>query len=97
MFEVIYMKADYEPWWLFEGWEETILSRHTFQEVSEAKAYLEKTLQSFRVKYENEQMKKECFYAFWTEQEKHFCEACDDDSQIFHGIITFCEGEPFQL
>ena len=24
MFEVIYMKADYEPWWMFEGWEEMI-------------------------------------------------------------------------
>ncbi|MET0960338.1 MAG: DUF1033 family protein, partial [Psychrobacillus psychrotolerans] len=25
MFEVIYMKADYEPWWLFEGWEQHIV------------------------------------------------------------------------
>ena len=24
MYEVIYMKADYEPWWMFEGWEEMI-------------------------------------------------------------------------
>ncbi len=32
MFEVIYMKADYEPWWMFEEWEETIRSRHSFDD-----------------------------------------------------------------
>ncbi len=30
MFKIIYMKADYEPWWQFEGWEEHIVSTETF-------------------------------------------------------------------
>ena len=37
MFEVIYMKAEFEPWWMFDGWEETILSRHSFDEIVEGK------------------------------------------------------------
>ena len=27
MFEIIYMKADFEPWWAFEGWEEHIIKK----------------------------------------------------------------------
>lgn len=97
MFEVIYMKAEFEPWWMFEEWEEMVLSRRSFENIVEAKKHLENMLQNFRTKYDNEAMKKECFYAFWTEDEKSFCEACDNDLQIYHGIILLFEGKPYQL
>ena len=97
MFEVIYMKAEFEPWWMFEEWEEMVLSRHSFENILEAKKHLENMLQNFRAKYENEAMKKDCFYAFWTEDEKSFCEACDNDLQIYHGIILLREGNPYHL
>lgn len=95
MFEVVYMKADFEPWWMFEGWEEEILSRHSFAEELEAKAYLNGILGKLREKYGNENVKKECFFAFWSEDEKIYCEACSDDLQVFHGVILLCNGEPF--
>lgn len=87
MYDVIYMKADYEPWWMFDGWEETICSRHTFESLQEAEAFLKVTLATFRQQYECEAVKKDCFYAFWSECEKVFCEGCDEDLQLYHGII----------
>ena len=94
MFEVIYMKADYEPWWMFEGWEETICSRSSFADAKGALAYCATLLAELREKYELEAMKKECFYAFWSEAEKCFCEGCDEDLQLYHGVILMKDGNP---
>lgn len=94
MFEVIYMKAEYEPWWMFEGWEETICSRRSFDDAKTAKTYFETVLTGFRKKYECEAMKKNCFYAFWSEDEKQFCEGCDEDLQLYHGVILMKDGKP---
>ena len=89
------MKAEFEPWWMFDGWEENVLLRHAFEEIQEAKECLEETLATLREKYPNESIKKDCFFAFWTEDEKSFCEACDEDLQIYHGVLLLCEGKPF--
>lgn len=43
MYEVIYMKADYEPWWAFEGWEEFIMEKAEFDQEDQARSFLEKT------------------------------------------------------
>ena len=88
MFEIINMKADFEPWWMFEGWEETIRSRHAFDNGQEALRYCEELLAELRKKYPLEAMKKDCFYAFWTECEKDFCEACDKLKKDFHIVLT---------
>ena len=88
------MKADYEPWWMFDGWEETIRSRCSFNDAKEALVYYEKLLAELREKYELEAMKKDCFYAFWSESEKTFCEGCDEDLQLYHGVIFMKDGKP---
>lgn len=88
------MKADFEPWWMFEGWEEEVLSRQSFQTQLDAEYHLNELLLKFRKKYENEQQKKQCFYAFWSEEEQHFCEACDDALQIYHGLFILFNGKP---
>ncbi|BAQ11019.1 hypothetical protein OXB_2548 [Bacillus sp. OxB-1] len=93
MYEVIYMKADYEPWWMFEGWEEKVRHRQSFDNSEEATDYFERLLHEFRGKYENEAVKKEVFYAFWTEREKVFCEGCDEDLQVYHGIMLLLQKE----
>lgn len=95
MYEVIYMKADFEPWWMFEGWEDEVLSRQKFVDECNAINFLEETLSKLRVKYQNESQKKNCFFAFWSENEKILCEACSDDLQIYHGIILLYEGKPY--
>ena len=94
MFEVIYMKADYEPWWMFEDWEQMIQMRKTFEDKEEAKQYLDELNTSFSVIYEFHEMRKDRFYAYWSLEERVFCEGCDENLQIFHGIISFQDGEP---
>ncbi|MBK3493888.1 DUF1033 family protein [Viridibacillus sp. YIM B01967] len=91
MYKIIYMKADYEPWWQFEGWEECIVEENTFQVKEEAERYLVETLQDFKEKYEHDANKKEHFWAFWSDDEIGFCEACDEDIQTYHGIIWVSE------
>ncbi|MGR6897145.1 DUF1033 family protein [Rummeliibacillus sp. TYF-LIM-RU47] len=87
MYKVIYMKADYEPWWQFDGWEQTIQSVKEFDDLAEAKKYLEKILTNFENKFPFKAMKKERFWAFWSEDEIEFCEACDEDIQTYHGVV----------
>lgn len=87
MFEVIYMKADYEPWWQFEGWEQHIVEKRTFQLESEAKSFLNIKLAELREKFPKEKEKHDRYWAFWSEKEVCFCESCDDDLQVYHGLI----------
>ncbi|MFS0687754.1 DUF1033 family protein [Sporosarcina sp. 179-K 8C2 HS] len=93
-YEVIYMKADYEPWWMFEDWEKTIQSRRAFESAHEALEYLYDLNKEFGVKYNYKEERKGCFFAYWSDRERIFCEGCDEDLQIFHGIITLVGGKP---
>lgn len=87
MIEIIYMKADYEPWWAFEGWEEHIIEKHTFSSTKDALEFLEKILGEFREKFPHEKVKEDRYWAFWSEKEQCFCESCDDELQLYHGLI----------
>lgn len=97
MYEIIYMKANYEPWWQFDGWEKEIVSRKEFQTAQEAEAFLEEMKVSFAGRYPHQLSKGAAFIAFWTEDEQVFCEACDDDLQTYHGLIWLCDGKPVQF
>ncbi|MEK9198175.1 DUF1033 family protein [Ureibacillus sp. 179-F W5.1 NHS] len=88
VYQLIYMKADYEPWWKFEGWESNIVLTKQFQTEAELKKGLQEMLQDFRSRYEHEANKEGVYYAFWTDEEREYCDACDDDIQIYHGIIV---------
>ena len=87
MYKIIYMKADYEPWWQFDGWEEKIISTYEYMSKETFEVAFNGILQKFRKQYDNEVSKDNRYYAFWSEDEREFCEACDDDIQIYHGII----------
>jgi len=92
--EIIYMKAGYEPWWMFDGWEKNIIEKREFSDEEEAKTYLESLLNKFRNAYPHEANKKGFFWAFWSEDEQEFCEACDDDLQMYHGVLWLQGGNP---
>lgn len=87
MYRIIYMKADYEPWWQFDGWQEYIVEEKTFEDYEKAKNYLNKMIERFKQRYTHYELKKDRFWAFWSDDEIQFCEACDDDIQTYHGII----------
>lgn len=87
MYKVIYMKADYEPWWQFEGWESNIVSSTIYDTEEQCLLALNDLLAKFRNHYEHEESKEDKYFAFWSDDESEYCEACDDDIQIYHGII----------
>lgn len=97
IYEVVYMKADYEPWWMFEDWEKMIQSKRTFTSAEEALKYLDELKKEFGEKYTYQEERKQCFYAYWSDSERIFCEGCDDDVQIFHGIISLADGKPTSI
>lgn len=94
LYEVVYMKAEFEPWWMFDGWEAEVLSREAFDNKMDADSRLKEYLINFRLKFKHEKQNKQCFYAFWSEDERTFCEACDDDLQIYHGLFILFNGQP---
>lgn len=87
-YEIIYMKADFEPWWQFEGWEENIVEKTVYATKEDFEEALQHKLSIMRQRYPNERQKNDYYYAFWDENELEYCEGCDDDAQIFHGLIT---------
>ena len=74
-----------------------IVSRHSFDDSIEANVYLEELLAELRKEHTNEAVKKNCFFAFWSTKEKVFCDACDEDLQVYHGIIVMRDGKPATL
>ncbi|SOC23885.1 hypothetical protein SAMN05880501_11631 [Ureibacillus xyleni] len=88
MYKIIYMKADYEPWWKFEGWESTIVTENEYETKEEMDHALNNLLKEFRTRYDKEESREGKYYAFWTMDERMYCEACEDDIQIYHGIIV---------
>lgn len=87
MVEIIYMKADFEPWWEFEGWEKHIIEKQIFDKEEKARDYLNELLVNFRKKFSNEKIKSDKYWAFWSVKEQCFCDSCDEDLQIYHGVI----------
>ncbi|MEK4137298.1 DUF1033 family protein [Kurthia sp. FSL E2-0154] len=87
MYKVIYMKADYEPWWQFEGWEEHVVTEVTYDNEQEASQYLQQLIEEFSKKYMNMMHKKDRFWAFWSDDEREYCENCADCLPVYHGVI----------
>ncbi|PFA70690.1 hypothetical protein CN378_00005 [Bacillus sp. AFS015802] len=94
---VITTKSDAEPWWFFEGWEKDIVKDWTFDKKDEAvHAFLTEWR---RLKRSFPQSKSKKFHsaAFWDPEEVYFCEACDDDLQVYYGLVIFENDQPMEL
>ena len=87
MYKIIYMKADFEPWWQFDGWEEHIVSVQQYEDEEQFQFAFAQLIEDFRLKYDYEACKENRYFAFWSTDECEFCEACDEDAQIYHGLI----------
>ncbi len=94
MYEVIYMKADYEPWWMFEGWEEMVRCRKQFPDYGEAAAYAESLIADLRGRFAKERTRKQTFIAFWNPGERTYCDGCDEDLQLYHGVFVLSGEKP---
>lgn len=94
MYEVVYMKADFEPWWMFEEWRDFEISAETFSERELMDRHVRELIDEMQGRFEFHESRKGCFHAFWSTAEKHFCEGCEGDLQIYHGLVVLHNGKP---
>ena len=92
-YQVIEMYGENEPWWFFNGWEEDIVSQKEFQTFDEASYYLHHVINELTNHYDQISVKPDFMAAFWNEDEVHFCEECDDDLQLYRGVLMLENGQ----
>lgn len=81
------MKADYEPWWNFDDMQEKYFDQKKFHTYEEYESAVHQLLLLYRQKYQFEKQKNNIYYAFWNEGENYYCEGCDEELQLYYGII----------
>jgi len=87
MYEVVIVKADYEGWWLFEGWQEEIIKRHPFKAKEDMISGYESIIKQMKEDYNSYVTGKYGMHAFFNACEIEFCEDCDEDIQIYYTPI----------
>ncbi|MFD1705311.1 DUF1033 family protein [Siminovitchia sediminis] len=95
--EVIVMKGESEPWWFFPEWRNDIIELYTF---SEKEAAIRRYMSRFRElknKCQYVKVKKTSLAAFWNEGDRAYCEQCEDDLQLYYGLLILLNGEPYEF
>ncbi|XXM71634.1 DUF1033 family protein [Lysinibacillus sphaericus] len=95
--KVILTRSDAEPWWFFEDWQKDIVKTWEYEEGSAAVQKYKTEISSLRKLFPNVKSKNYQSIAFWNPEEIEFCEACDDDVQIYHGIILLEGDQPMAM
>ncbi|ULG73299.1 DUF1033 family protein [Macrococcus brunensis] len=93
MWEVIIIRADYEGWWLFEGWQDHIIHQEQADSEEKFERVYQERLKLMREKFTNELIGKYQIHAFYNNCELQYCEDCEEDLQIFYSLITLRNGE----
>ena len=87
MYKLILMKAEYEPWWQFEDMEEKFTDVKIYSTIEKYEQEASELLSKYRLLYKNEESKDGKYFAFWKDDDLLYCEGCDEDLQIYYGII----------
>ncbi|KAA0956470.1 DUF1033 family protein [Planococcus sp. ANT_H30] len=94
MHDIIYIRANFEPWWMFEGWQDQIISQQQFTLAENARNCLEELKKEFSQRFVESEQREVAFSCYWNEEEVEYCESCEEDLQIFHGLIWLFNGNP---
>lgn len=95
--EVIVMKGESEPWWLFPEWREDIIEHYTFGIKEKALEQYLSIFKKLHAAFDYVKIKNTSQAAFWNEGETSFCTHCDDDLQIYVGLLILAYGHPYQF
>lgn len=93
MYQVITMLGENEPWWFFDDWQEDIQTQVEYRDFHEALEVFEKVLSDYHQKLPNIKMKDHFLVACWEPSELRYCDDCDEDLQLFHGILLLKNGK----
>lgn len=95
--EVIVTKGESEPWWFFPEWRNDIIEMYTYTDSTAATQKYLSLFQRLKKGFENVKVKKTSLAAFWNKEDVSYCEYCDDDSQLYYGLLILLNGEPYQF
>ena len=96
MYEIFYIKGFEEPWWMFEGWEKDIVEKKTFDDLEKAHAYFEDMAKVLAEKFSSQKSAGQGAIAFWNDGDLAFCEDCEENLQIYHGLLWICNKKPIK-
>lgn len=94
MWKLVKMTADYEPWWLFDDWRDKIVMEKSFSSFEDVLTEWSNLTCELSNKFTSSEYRETGMTVFFTEGDLVFCEACDDDVQIYHGILLLKNDEP---
>jgi len=93
VYQVIRTEGEYEPWWFFEDWMDFIVESADYADFQEAVAAYERAAEKLSVVYPFQKTKETYLTAYWSDGEIRFCENCDDDVQLYHGLMLLQDGK----
>lgn len=93
--EVMITRGVSEPWWFFSDWRESIIATYSFSNKKMAIDQYEASFVHFKQKTDHVKVKNSSMAAFWKDGETVFCESCDDDLQLYYGILIMCNDQPY--
>lgn len=77
---------------MLDGWEEDIVSRKQFISSQEAQAFFDEMAKTLAEKYSVKKTRGRSV-AFWNEGDEAYCSDCEEDLQVYHGLLWLREGE----
>ena len=87
MYQIFFTEGEYEPWWFFEDWQSLIIKKIDYPDLNDAKIAYREFTQELANQYPYQKEKEPYLAAYWCEEEMVYCESCDDDIQLFHGVM----------
>ncbi|MGP6140032.1 MULTISPECIES: DUF1033 family protein [unclassified Jeotgalibaca] len=87
MYQVYMMKGEYEPWWFFQDWKSLVVFEASFLSFEEALKLYEEKSAELSARYPFKKSKHNYLTAFWSEEDSVYCESCEDDIQIYYGLL----------
>lgn len=93
MYQVAVLKADYEGWWLFEGWQEELTEARHFSSEEAMLDYYWKLVERMMENFHSYQTGKYDLMAFYNACELEYCEECEEDLQIYYTPICLKNDE----
>lgn len=93
MFKIVILRADYEGWWLFEGWQEDIIRQFSYESETAMKEAYRDLIQKMKEQFHSFKEGKYSLLAFFNSCEMENCEDCGEDLQIFYTPMMLKDGE----